>query len=510
MNIQRAKQEIKNTVDVYLAKDEYGEYIIPAVRQRPILLIGPPGVGKTQIMEQISQECRIGLVSYSITHHTRQSAIGLPFIEHKMYGGREYAVTEYTMSEIVGAVYDKIEQSSLPEGILFIDEINCVSETLAPVMLQFLQCKRFGNHQIPEGWIIVAAGNPPEYNKSVRDFDIVTLDRVRKIDVEPDYEVWKEYAVSADVHPAVISYLDIHKDNLFRIETTVDGKLFATPRGWEDLSSLIKLYEAQGKEVDRDVVGEYIQFPKISRDFANYLELYNKYRSDYQVAEVLEGKHLPASAFEKLQKAPFDERISVVNLLIAGLNDRFRAVSRSADVLQIRQDRLTSLHASGAFEGTAAEALSAYQAMNEAFRAEMAENKENGLLSRAAERRDLAAAGAMDDDLLKLRAEDAQSGTQIWECQCGLFDTDADGYDAMVRDAGQALEYAFDFCEAAFGDGQEMVLFVTELNTGPLSVSFLKEYNCERYYEYNKNLLFSEEEDALREALNRGGTAYDR
>ena len=51
MNIKRAKQEIKNSIEAYLAKDEFGEYKIPAVRQRPVLLMGPPGVGKTQIME---------------------------------------------------------------------------------------------------------------------------------------------------------------------------------------------------------------------------------------------------------------------------------------------------------------------------------------------------------------------------------------------------------------------------------------------------------------------------
>ena len=158
--------------------------------------MGPPGVGKTQIMEQISQEMGIGLVAYTITHHTRQSAVGLPFIEKKVYGGREYTVTEYTMSEIVASIYDKIEAAGLAEGILFIDEINCVSETLAPTMLQFLQCKTFGSHRIPEGWVIVAAGNPPEYNKSVREFDVVTLDRIKKITVEPDFEVWKEYALS--------------------------------------------------------------------------------------------------------------------------------------------------------------------------------------------------------------------------------------------------------------------------------------------------------------------------
>ena len=76
MNIKRAKQEIINTVRAYLAKDEFGAYRIPAVRQRPILLMGPPGIGKTQIMEQIANELDIDLVAYTITHHTRQSALG--------------------------------------------------------------------------------------------------------------------------------------------------------------------------------------------------------------------------------------------------------------------------------------------------------------------------------------------------------------------------------------------------------------------------------------------------
>lgn len=109
MNIKRAKQEIKNAIEAYLTKNTYGEYQIPSIRQRPILLMGPPGIGKTQIMEQIARECGIGLVSYTITHHTRQSAIGLPFIKEKEYGGKTYSVTEYTMSEIIASVYEKIE-----------------------------------------------------------------------------------------------------------------------------------------------------------------------------------------------------------------------------------------------------------------------------------------------------------------------------------------------------------------------------------------------------------------
>ena len=101
MNIKQAKQEIKDAVKAYLAKTPEGDYRIAPVHQRPMLLIGPPGIGKTQIMEQIARECGIGLVSYTITHHTRQSAVGLPFIRKDTFDGRGVSITEYTMREII-------------------------------------------------------------------------------------------------------------------------------------------------------------------------------------------------------------------------------------------------------------------------------------------------------------------------------------------------------------------------------------------------------------------------
>ena len=61
----------------------------------------------------------------------------------------------------------------------------------------------------------------------------------------------------------------------------MDGKQFATPRGWDDLSGLLQVYEKLGKNADRDVVYQYIQHPKIAKDFANYLELYRRYQSEY-------------------------------------------------------------------------------------------------------------------------------------------------------------------------------------------------------------------------------------
>ena len=325
MNIKQAKEQIKIAMRAYFTKDQFGNYRIPIEKQRPIFLMGPPGIGKTAIMEQIAQELGVGLVSYSMTHHTRQSALGLPFIEHKTYGGREYAVSEYTMSEIIASVYDMMETTGIREGILFLDEVNCVSETLAPSMLQFLQYKVFGRHRVPEGWIVVTAGNPPEYNSSVREFDIVTWDRLKRIDVEPDYDVWKEYAYARSTHPAILTYLDIKKADFYKIESSTEGKTFVTARGWSDLSDMIRLCEENGDKVDENMIRQYLQNRKIAKDFAVYYDLFNKYRADYQVDRILDGKADEALK-ERAMKARFDERLSLLGLLLDGVGEHLKAV----------------------------------------------------------------------------------------------------------------------------------------------------------------------------------------
>ena len=337
MNIREAKEQIKNAVRAYLTKDEFGRYKIPVERQRPVFLMGAPGIGKTAIMAQIAQELGIGLVSYSMTHHTRQSALGLPFIVKKNYGGREVSVSEYTMSEIIASVYDTMEKSGVKEGILFLDEINCVSETLAPAMLQFLQYKIFGTYTVPEGWIVVTAGNPPEYNRSVREFDIVTWDRLKRIDVQPDYDAWHSYAVEQGEHPAVISYLALKKTDFYNIETTVEGRSFVTARGWDDLSQMMQLYEENGMTVDEKLIGQYLQNKRIAKDFAIYYDLFNKYRADYKIEAILKGE-ADEDILKRAQEARFDERLSLVSMLTDALISRTREVAVEEAVLRLCAD----------------------------------------------------------------------------------------------------------------------------------------------------------------------------
>lgn len=248
------------------------------------------------------------------------------------------------MSEIIAAVYEVMEDTGICEGILFLDEINCVSETLAPAMLQFLQYKTFGQHKVPEGWIIVTAGNPPEYNHSVREFDIASWDRVKRMDVEPDYSVWKTYAYEHGMHPAILTYLDLKKDAFYSVENTVDGKHFVTARGWEDLSQIMCLSEKKNLPVDLNLISQYVQDEQIARDFAIYYDLFKKYKNDYQVDRILFG--IPSEQVrQRAMKASFDERISFLGLLMDGITDTVKETMEMQNALFVFGDCLKKIKA---------------------------------------------------------------------------------------------------------------------------------------------------------------------
>ena len=494
MNIKQAKEQIRMAITAYFTKNQFGKYVIPVEQQRPVFLMGPPGIGKTAIMEQIAAELGVGLVTYSMTHHTRQSALGLPFISHKTYNGKEYEVSEYTMSEIIGSVYDLMEETGLKEGILFLDEINCVSETLAPSMLQFLQYKIFGRHRVPEGWIVVTAGNPPEYNNSVREFDIVTWDRLKRIDVEPDYDVWKEYAYKKGVHASIITYLDIKKADFYKIETTVDGKSFVTARGWSDLSDMIKLFEQHGLTVDEKLIGQYLQNRKIAKDFAIYFDLFNKYKSDYQVDKILAGKATDEIK-RRAKTAKFDERLALLGLVLDAITEELRQVNLAEQAQTELMNALKNVRMD--FIRPKAESEAAVGKQINLLNKKMEAGKLASTLSADAEFACYSAVAALEEMSAMLMEQKPADGTEAFKLLKAEFDNRTKQLKKQADTAGKQLSNVFLFCEDVFGDGQEMLILVTELTISYYGARFISRYGCKEYFNHNKELLFYERQKEI-------------
>ena len=459
-----------------IGKDKLLYRAIKADKLSSLIFYGPPGTGKTTLAKVIA--------------HTTSAEFKQ--INATVAGKKD-------MEEVVKEAKD-LQGMYGKKTILFIDEINCVSETLAPMMLQFLQGKTFGNQKVPEGWVIVTAGNPPEYNKSVREFDVVTLDRIKRIDVQPDFEVWKEYAYEQGIHPAVISYLELRRKNFYRMENTVDGRIFATARGWEDLSRLIQVYETLDKEVDREVVYQYIQHPMIAKDFAAYLALYNKYKTDYAVEDLLQGKWTPIT-LGKIRNASLDEHLSIVGLLNGKLSQLFADcyfmdayVTKLYGYMTEYRDNLPEMTLESIYK----------KAENDFQTA-----KKSELLTKNEEKVFIRTVDFLEKLWIELRGETGSedktennkaveiSEKDTYERAKTAFATEADSLETQTEYISQTLQNVFDFMEAAFGDSQEMVAFITELNANFYSIWFIRENGSDQYYRHNKGLLFDDRQKLI-------------
>lgn len=500
MNIKEAKNYIKDSVKIYLKKDEEGEYRIPIVRQRPIFLLGAPGIGKTAIMEQIAQELGIALVSYSMTHHTRQSALGLPFIMHKEYEGRAYDVSEYTMSEIIASIYDVMAESGIREGILFLDEINCVSETLAPSMLQFLQYKVFGRHQVPEGWVIVTAGNPPEYNKSVREFDVVTMDRLKILEVEADYAIWKEYAKERGMHTAILNYLDMKKEDFYQVETTVKGRSYITARGWEDLSEMLALYEEEGIAVAESFVGQYLRNERVVKEFTAYYDLYQKYKNDYKVEEILSGT-VSEQAKDKARKADFDERLSLMGMLIDRMQQDIKDNMLTSEMLGELMNPLKALKARVQSGCNQNEVLALLEQQTEGRRKAMESLQKAGALSARDKNKSRSIIRFLAECEKQVRVQGTESSGEAFAEIKERFDAKVADYKQDTAQIKEKMHYLFRFVEDTFGSGNEMLILVTECTVQADCAKFIGMYGCEDYQRHNEELMLTERSDELVEQI---------
>ena len=343
------------------------------------------------------------------------------------------------MSEIIASVYDLMETTGVRQGILFLDEINCVSETLSPLMMQFLQYKVFGGHRLPEGWIVVTAGNPPEYNDSAREFDIVTLDRLKKMDVEPDFEAWKEYASAAHIHPAVVSFLQSRRER----------------------------FEKNGIEADEDLIVQYLQNSAAAKEFNTYLALFNKYREEYPVDAILDGE-VPEGMTERVSQAGFDEVYTLIGLLLSSVKDDVRG--RMEERRLIESVRLCLRE----YKAAASEELEPDVNMRRLI-GRIESGRESGLRAHS------------------LTREEADRMLRTASCL----------YDMAAKTASLQDYDLFSFAESCWGDEKEMLLIVTELTADPDTVSFISTYGCDGYYRHNKNLLFDERQTAIDQEIEK-------
>ncbi len=331
--INEAKKAIKSGVSGYLAKDEKGKYLMKEVHRIPFYLEGNPGIGKTQAVEQVANELGIGFVSFSITHHSRNTVLGLPVISE--VDGVKY--TEYTMSEIIAKVIEKYNDGE-KEGILLLDEFNCMSETIMPVMLSFLQTKNIGMHTLPEGWVIVLCGNPIAYNKSARKFDYAIMDRLRKLTIDFSKDDFYTYADEHGFEKMIRSFLRMNPECVYSANEVV------TCRSWENLDIAIKMLSYTGDEPDEKMIRQFIKSDAISKKFYRFYKMQqDEWLTEEELRKLLDGDGV-VSYSRVLEKMSFSKRAEILDTLIKITGSDYRDKKISAPKCRDYIDRIIALY----------------------------------------------------------------------------------------------------------------------------------------------------------------------
>ena len=197
----------------------------------------------------------------------------------------------------------------------------------------------------------------------------------------------------------------------------------------------------------------------------------------------------------RASRAAFDERFSVVNLILSHLNGEFREAGKREEMISLLFGRLKEIRDE--------RDLSLLERLARELDEEAEKQRKAGLIDREQEYLMRSAAERLEKYAGILKKEGGTEFEPGFERVRELFLKDREAYESFCDETLQKLERGFDFLEAAVGDSQEMVLFVTGLTASRSGVGFLREHECERYYEYNRRLLFEDQESGILERLNR-------
>ena len=241
------------------------------------------------------------------------------------------------------------------------------------------------------------------------------------------------------------------------------------------------------KTVDRDVVYQYIQHKMIAKDFANYLALYYKYKQDYAVEDLLKGEWNP-SIIQKIKNAPLDEHLSIAGFLSGRLGEAFAACYR-ADAMVTKIYEYMLLYREHQKEWSLETVIGQITQDLEA-------GKKAEQLTRTEEKTMQKAEAFFETARIRVN-ESSGSKEAVYEEVKAQFEAEAERLEEQTEEAAGMLQHVFAFLEAAFGESQEMVAFITELNANYYSVWFIKENGSDAYYRYNKGLLFEERQQKI-------------
>ena len=227
-----ADELMQAILKLYRSKDRAG-------RAKPIFIYGAPGIGKTEIVFQAAASLGINALPIDLQYMNPEDLLGIPST-HEI----EPVNVKDGVLASRGKGFSRSNPTSLlpPDngedgkgGILFLDEMNRANSVVLNSTMQFVQKGRIQDYQLPDKWIIIAAGNRPGEGENIAELDFALADRFTVLNYVPSVEKWADWAkTNAKILPELVSFLMFKKSLFHHMDADVKALNFPTPRSWSD------------------------------------------------------------------------------------------------------------------------------------------------------------------------------------------------------------------------------------------------------------------------------------
>lgn len=236
---------------------EAQKHIVRVMKKtRPLFLWGPPGIGKSEVVESIAQSGALG--------KTHVIDMRLALFEPTDLRG-------YPVPDVASGVMKWLPPADLPTEemckeydtvILFLDELNSAAPSVQAAAYQLILNRRIGQYKLPDNVKVIAAGNR-ETDKGVTYRMPKPLEnRFVHFELRVDFQDWLDWAVDNDIHPDIVGYISFAKGDLYNFDPQSSSRGFATPRSWTFTSELIEdeddMQESELTDLVAGCVGEGI------------------------------------------------------------------------------------------------------------------------------------------------------------------------------------------------------------------------------------------------------------
>ena len=271
------------------------------------LIVGESGIGKTALAKKIASENNWSLIIIDGNLLKEGEIGGLPTIES--YTKVNYKGDKVEKKTTVYAIHNKLREideeiAEQKNVLLFIDEINRCEHTVQQELMNLILNREINGYKLHEDVKILAAMNPSskygsDFDYQVVDMDVAQENRFVWLHMEPDYMQWLDWAINTGIEQKVIEFISTFPEYLHK---TNEDDIRATPRSYERISSIYKIYQTKKDSVPRSVflnvirgnVGKFI-----AQEFVSFVE--SDYRSLLSYQDVFSGNSLPESIIERLK-----------------------------------------------------------------------------------------------------------------------------------------------------------------------------------------------------------------